>query len=314
MVNDEGQLRTEEILMYGNITASVSELSITEGESAIFTISLSKTPTKAQTISIVSDNTDVTVNPSSINISDTNPHTITVSVSEDGDNEYETATLTLSSDNVSNVTINVLINEPKHCTGISLEQTSLALNVRNSQQLKATVTPEGCTDEIVWSTSNENCTVENGLVSAINEGDCVINATCGNYSATCNVTVTALPTGANLFNASCVENGKYNDETTEISNVARWGIFVYIPIEGGKKYKVSFSTNTRILCNIVGSDKNTSFNNVYDTGSLVDGDTWFDVTSDVITAHADASYIRMQLANDVNNKAFIKDICVIEVE
>lgn len=196
IVNDEGVLSTEEIVTLGNIIASVSELSINEGESATFTISLSETPTRAQTITIVSDNTDVTVNPSSLNISDTNPHTITVSVAED-DTDYadETATLTLSSANVSNVTINVSITdndiEPKPCTGISLDQTSLSLTKGKTKQLIATVTPEGCTDEIVWSASNENCTVVNGLVKAVTEGDCVITAQCGEYNATCTITVIA---------------------------------------------------------------------------------------------------------------------------
>ena len=319
IVNDEGVLSTEEIITLGNIIASVNELSINEGESATFTIALSEKPSRPQTITITSNNTDVTVNPSSIDISDTNPHTITVAASEDEDYDNDSAILTLSSDNVSNVTINISIKDndikPQPCTGISFDKTSLSLKQNNTYKLTATVTPEGCTDEIVWSTSNNNCTVVDGLVTATTIGDCIITATCGNYSATCNVTVNALPASANLFNASCVADGmKYDEETTEISNAARWAQFAYIPIEGGKKYKVSFSANTRILSNTVGSDKTTSYDNICDTNSLVDGDTWFDVTSDVITAHVDASYIRMQLANDVNYKAFIKDICVIEVE
>lgn len=145
IVNDEGVLSTEEIVTLGNIIASVSELSINEGESATFTISLSETPTRAQTISIVSDNTDVTVNPSSIAISDTNPHTITVLVAEDEDYADETATLTLSSPKVSNVTINVAIKdndvEPKPCTGIALDQTSLSLTKGKTKQLVATAKP-----------------------------------------------------------------------------------------------------------------------------------------------------------------------------
>ena len=109
IVNDEGALSTEEVAIYGNILVSVSELSINEGGSGVFTVSLSQVPTNIQTITIASNNTDVTVSPSSIDISDTNPHTITVTASEDDDYDNDSATLTLSSLNVSSVTINVTV-------------------------------------------------------------------------------------------------------------------------------------------------------------------------------------------------------------
>lgn len=98
--------------VYGNIIVSVNQLSINEGQNGTFTVSLSQVPTRPQTITIISNNPDVTVNPSSIDISDTNPHTVTVSVAEDeGDYADETAVLTLSSPKVSNVTINVAIRQ-----------------------------------------------------------------------------------------------------------------------------------------------------------------------------------------------------------
>ena len=215
--------------VYGNIIVSVNQLSINEGQNGTFTVSLSQVPTRPQTITIISNNPDVTVNPSSIDISDTNPHTITVSVAEDEDYADETATLTLSSPKVSNVTINVAIKdndiEPKPCTGISLNQETVEVEVGKSKQLIATVTPEGCTDEIVWNASNENCTVVNGLVKAVTEGDCVITAQCGEYNATCTITVIASAietyTSYNLgivskTNSSTVnEDGSYTLSNTE---------------------------------------------------------------------------------------------------
>lgn len=62
------------------------------------------------------------------------------------------------------------------------------------EQLTATVTPTDTTDTVVWSVNPTGiCTVENGLVTAIKNGACVITATCGTQKATCNVTVSNLP-------------------------------------------------------------------------------------------------------------------------
>ena len=62
IVNDEGQLSTEEIVIFGNIIASVSELSINEGENGTFTVSLSQVPTTDYVIigmrNLVSDSWD----------------------------------------------------------------------------------------------------------------------------------------------------------------------------------------------------------------------------------------------------------------
>ena len=58
-----------------------------------------------------------------------------------------------------------------------------------SFSITASPIPSDTTDEIIWSASNDNCTVVDGTVTAIKAGDCVITATCGEYNATCNVTI-----------------------------------------------------------------------------------------------------------------------------
>ena len=59
--------------------------------------------------------------------------------------------------------------------------------------LKATVLPTNSTDEVIWSVEPKGiCTVVNGCVTAINNGDCVVTATCGEHSATCNVNVSGI--------------------------------------------------------------------------------------------------------------------------
>ena len=48
-------------------------------------------------------------------------------------------------------------------------------------------------EEVVWSVEPTGiCTIDNGRVSAVNNGDCVITATCGQHSATCNVNVSGI--------------------------------------------------------------------------------------------------------------------------
>lgn len=79
------------------------------------------------------------------------------------------------------------------CTGISLSASTLTFNGEGSQTLTATVTPDGCTDEVVWSTnSSAVATVSGGVVTAVGNGDAVITATCGAYSATCSVNVSGV--------------------------------------------------------------------------------------------------------------------------
>ena len=250
--------------VYGNITTSVNELSINEGESKTFTVSLSQVPTRPQTITISSNNSDVTVNPSSINISDTNPHTITVAASEDDDYADDTALLTLSNPYVlsANVTVNVIDNDefvPVPCQSISLSHSVLSLEQGQSQQITATPTPSNTTDEIIWNTSNENCTVNNGLVRAINVGECIITATCGGHSATCNVTIAEASTSNILpkFNTWTATNDVTIDGDYSVSiESASWskGISTTFDVAPGN-YICSYDSNE---CNISIKDASTN--------------------------------------------------------
>ena len=99
--------------VYGNIITDVSNLEITEGGTGTFTVKLDQAPTKNQVINITSDNSKVTVNPSTLTFTPSNynnAQTVTVSAENDDieDNGY-TLTLTLSSNNVDNVVVNVTV-------------------------------------------------------------------------------------------------------------------------------------------------------------------------------------------------------------
>ena len=86
-------------------------------------------------------------------------------------------------------------------TGVTLDKTSAALTVGNTETLTATVSPDGATDKTVtWSTNDANvATVANGVVTAQGIGTATITVTATNGTddtsddkqATCTVTVTA---------------------------------------------------------------------------------------------------------------------------
>ena len=63
----------------------------------------------------------------------------------------------------------------------------------SQEKLIATVTPTNTTDKVIWSVSPTGiCTVENGVVTPVKNGSCVITVTCGTQTATCNVTVNGI--------------------------------------------------------------------------------------------------------------------------
>jgi uncharacterized protein YjdB len=82
------------------------------------------------------------------------------------------------------------LQEAIPCTNITLNNATLSFTTDGAQTLTATVTPTDTTDKVVWSVSPSGiCSVNDGVVTPISNGDCVITATCGTHSATCNVTV-----------------------------------------------------------------------------------------------------------------------------
>ena len=93
------------------------------------------------------------------------------------------------------------ISNLKPCTAITLSANVLTFSTTDTQTLTATVTPSNTTDKIIWSSKPTGIVnIDNGVVRPIKNGSCVITATCGTKSATCNITVSGIqesqiPTG-----------------------------------------------------------------------------------------------------------------------
>ena len=74
---------------------------------------------------------------------------------------------------------------------ITLDRNSLELVIGENTRLTATVLPENATDKTVtWTSSDDTvASIEDGIVTALAEGEASITATAGDKSATCTVTV-----------------------------------------------------------------------------------------------------------------------------
>ena len=112
-----------------------------------------------------------------------------------------TSTITVTKDGFT-ATFEVTVSEGEvKATGITLDKTTLSFTGKTPIQLTATVTPSNSTDAVVWrSSENAVATVENGLVTPVADGSCVIYATAGDVTAECSVSVALPLSGNNIGN------------------------------------------------------------------------------------------------------------------
>ena len=143
--------------IYGSIVPSNTTLNVNEGDTATFTVKLNVSPTSEQTVNITSNNSQVTVSPSSLIFDSSNyniAQTVTVTASEDDIKENITADLTLISTGVASKTVKVtVINndfEEGEVTGCAylydistFNETDSTWENKNSEKVN-TITATGC--------------------------------------------------------------------------------------------------------------------------------------------------------------------------
>ena len=140
-------------------------------------LEVSITPNDAQvTLVWASDNEDVAVVDDEGNVTGVAPGTAEVTVTAE--------------DAVAKCKVNVLAAIPE---GIALNMDKLEMNIGQTYQLEAILTPDGArADDMQWNSSKESvATVEDGMVTAVSEGQAVITVICngGKLAAECEVTV-----------------------------------------------------------------------------------------------------------------------------
>ena len=108
-------------------------------------------------------------------------------------------------------------------TGVSLNKTSLSLEVGQSETLTATVSPSTASDKsVIWSSSNSSVAsvTSSGKVTAVGNGTSAITVKSedGSKSATCSVTVTTAVNGVSLNKTRLsLEVGKSETLTATVS-------------------------------------------------------------------------------------------------
>jgi len=112
------------------------------------------------------------------------------------------------------------------CTGITLDESTKSVTSMDAFALVATPEPSNTTDAVSWSSSDTSvATVENGVVTPVSLGTVTITATCGNFSATCSVTINnvVVPykaiTGYSPFRRSSSGNAMTTDKKTSTTGM-----------------------------------------------------------------------------------------------
>lgn len=125
-----------------------------------------------------------TVNPSTawdnnVNYESNNPNVATVYGSRIYPIGTGNCTITARATNGVTATINVTVAESTNInsTSIALNKNTLEIYKGTNSTLIATATPANHTDSVLWKSSNTNvATVNNGVVTGINTGNCTITA------------------------------------------------------------------------------------------------------------------------------------------
>ena len=206
-------------------------------------------------------------------------------------------------------TLSVTIDEgsftPVEATGISLDQTSLTLTEGETATLTATLTPEGATTTVTWTSSDEKVvTVSNGKVTAEGEGTATITAKAGELSATCDVTVNAAPV-LTCAQANALANGA-NAKLGEFTVAYVNGANTYIKDASG--YALIFKYDFGLKAGDVVTGFKGSMNIYNGLPELVPSVTLTDLTVTAGEAPAPEEFIAAPVAADVNKYIVLRGV------
>lgn len=132
-------------------------------------------------------------------------------------------------------------------TGVSLDESSITLDVGGNQTLTATVTPEDATNKKVrWTSDNEAVATvsEDGVVTAVAGGTAVITATThdGLFTASCTVTVNA-PDAPPTITTDTLPDGKVGEAYSQTLTATGTAPITW-SIDGGLPAGLSLNADT----------------------------------------------------------------------
>ena len=150
--------------------------------------------------------------------------------------------------NVTEKTVNLYYNDKVvSVTGVSLNESSITLDVGGSKTLTATVAPDNATNKKVrWTSDNETVATvsEDGVVTAVAGGTAVITATThdGLFTATCTVTVNA-PDAAPTITTDTLPDGKVGEAYSQTLTATGTAPITW-SIDGGLPAGLSLNADT----------------------------------------------------------------------
>lgn len=173
---------TSQTVSVTSVSLNYSTLSLEVGKSSTLSATILPSNATNKNVTWSSSNSSVaTVSSGKITAVSAGTAVIIVTTSDGG--KVATCTVTVTEPVVETIAV----------TSVSLNTTSLSLNVGDTTTLTATVLPSNATNtDITWSSSeNSVATVDNGIITAISAGTATITVTTedGNYTADCIVTV-----------------------------------------------------------------------------------------------------------------------------
>jgi len=201
---------------------------------------------------------------------------------------YELTNATIDGNRV-NPTIISMTREEVAATAIAVAPTSAEVEVRNTVQLTATLTPDNATQKVAWKSSDETkATVENGKVTGVSEGSVTITAYVdadkdgvldeGELKAECAVTVKPssatreeLPYTGNVASGKLPEGWTGSGATFATSYYALKGDGAYAQAVALFAAQSKIKVDVKGICNGTNKDSTVTIYGLDDNGNAIQG-------------------------------------------